>query len=144
MMVALGTDEVLPLHHAIRDALIDRGHDVVNVGPLADDRAQHTMQWADVGRAVGERVASGVCTTAVLCCWTGTGASIAANKVAGVRAALCTDRATAEGARRWNDANVLVLSNRLTTPALAAEMIDAWFATDPDASEADQIARLER
>ena len=51
----------------------------------------------------------------VVCCWTGTGVSIAANKVPGVRAALCTDAATASGARRWNDANVLALGLRLTS-----------------------------
>ena len=67
--------------------------------------------------------------TGVLFCWTGTGASIAANKVAGVRAALCTDAETAAGARRWNDANVLVMSLRLATPTVAHEMLDAWFAS---------------
>ena len=89
-------------------------------------------------------MAEGGADTAVLCCWTGTGASIAANKVAGVRAALCTDAETARGARRWNDANVLVLSLRLVSPPVAAEMLDAWFATAPDPSEADAIASLDR
>jgi ribose 5-phosphate isomerase B len=79
----------------------------------------------------------------VLFCWTGTGASIAANKVPGVRAALCTDAATAEGARRWNDANVLVMGLRLTSAELAREMLDAWFATAADPAEATNIARLE-
>jgi ribose 5-phosphate isomerase B len=78
-----------------------------------------------------------------VCCWTGTGVSIAANKVPGVRAALCTDAVTAEGARRWNDANVLVLSLRLTSPEVAREVLDAWFATEPDSGEAANIARLE-
>ena len=81
--------------------------------------------------------------TGVLFCWTGTGASIAANKVTGVRAALCTDAATAAGARKWNDANVLVMSLRLTSPEVAREMLDAWFATEADPSEAVTIARLE-
>ena len=79
----------------------------------------------------------------MLFCWTGTGASIAANKVTGVRAALCTDAETAAGARKWNDANVLVMSLRLTSPQLAHEMLDAWFGTEPDPSEAANIARLE-
>jgi ribose 5-phosphate isomerase B len=79
----------------------------------------------------------------VLFCWTGTGASIAANKVPGVRAALCTDAATAVGARKWNDANVLVMGLRLTSPEVAREMLDAWFTTEPDPSEAVNIARLE-
>jgi ribose 5-phosphate isomerase B len=79
----------------------------------------------------------------VLFCWTGTGASIAANKVAGVRAALCSDAATAAGARKWNDANVLVMSLRSTSPALADEMLDAWFSERPDPSERENIAALE-
>jgi ribose 5-phosphate isomerase B len=92
---------------------------------------------------VGEAVAGGRADSGVLFCWTGTGASIAANKVGGVRAALCTDAQTAAGARRWNDANVLVMSLRLATPPLAHEMLDAWFATEPDASESANIASLD-
>ena len=88
-------------------------------------------------------VAGGDVDTGVVCCWTGTGVSIAANKVAGVRAALCTDAATAAGARTWNDANVLVVGLRLTSPEVAHEMLDAWFATEPDPAEAGNIARLE-
>lgn len=139
MKVALGSDERTPLTDAVVAELEARGHDVELVGPPAgDDR-----QWAEVGHEVGEMVAGGGCETAVLFCWTGTGASIAANKVRGVRAALCTDASTAAGARRWNDANVLVLGLRLTSPELAREMLDAWFATDADESERDNIARLE-
>lgn len=89
-------------------------------------------------------MAGGEVDGGVLFCWTGTGASIAANKVPGVRAALCTDAETARGARRWNDANVLVLSLRLTSPVVASEMLDAWFSTGPDPAEAANIARLER
>jgi ribose 5-phosphate isomerase B len=78
----------------------------------------------------------------VVCCWTGTGVSIAANKVPGVRAALCTDGETAAGARRWNDANVLALGLRLTSPAVARELLDAFFSTEPDPGEAANIAQL--
>ena len=92
---------------------------------------------------VGELVANGKAYTGVLFCWTGTGASIAANKVPGVRAALCTDAATAVGARKWNDANVLVIGLRLTSPEVAREMLDAWFTTEADPGESDNIARLE-
>ncbi len=77
-----------------------------------------------------------------MCCWTGTGVSIAANKVPGVRAALCTDAATASGARRWNDANVLALGLRLTSEALAAEMLDAFLSTEVDTSELPTIEKL--
>jgi ribose 5-phosphate isomerase B len=139
MKLALGSDEKTGLTDAVRDDLEQRGHDVVLVGPPGGD----PIEWAEVGQRVGELVVKGDVETAVLFCWTGTGASIAANKVPGVRAALCTDAATAAGARRWNDANVLVMGLRLTTPEVAGEMLDAWFATDADPGEADNIARLE-
>ena len=94
-------------------------------------------------------VAEGRAEQAVVCCWTGTGASIAANKVPGIRAALCADAATAEGARRWNDANVLALSLRLTSAAALEEILDAWFAAEPSPDEDDRaniahVAEIER
>jgi ribose 5-phosphate isomerase B len=88
-------------------------------------------------------VAAGEVERGVVCCWTGTGVSIAANKVAGARAALCTDAATARGARRWNDANVLALGLRLTTAATAAEMVDAFLDTPVDDGEGSTISALE-
>ena len=139
MKVAFGSDEKTPLTDAVVRDLESRGHQLVLVGPLAGE----AIQWADVGRKVGRLVSEGETHTGVLFCWTGTGASIAANKVRGVRAALCPDASTAAGARRWNDANVLVMSLRLTSPVIAGEMLDAWFSTQADPSEADNIARLE-
>ncbi|HLG00480.1 MAG TPA: RpiB/LacA/LacB family sugar-phosphate isomerase [Acidimicrobiia bacterium] len=137
--IAFGSDEVTDLTAAIESELTARGHELIKVGPPAGEDAQ----WAEVGRRVGELVAEGTADTAVLFCWTGTGASIAANKVARVRAALCTDAETARGARRWNDANVLVMGLRLTSYDVAKEMLDAWFDTVPDDGEADNIRRLE-
>ena len=139
MRVVLGSDEKTALTDAVRDDLEQRGHDVVLVGPPGGE----AIEWAEVGQRVGELVAKGDAETGVLFCWTGTGASMAANKVPGVRAALCTDAATAAGARKWNDANVLVMGLRLTTPEVARELLDAWFATETDPGEADNIARLE-
>ena len=139
MKLALGSDEKTALTDAVREDLEQRGHDVVLVGPPGGE----SIEWAEVGQRVGELVAKGEVETGVLFCWTGTGASIAANKVPGVRAALCTDAATAAGARKWNDANVLVMGLRLTTPDVARELLDAWFVTDPDPGEAGNIARLE-
>src|SRR6478752_3119497 len=124
MRIAFGTDERTAVTDHVRRSLDQRGHTVEVVA--------EGEQWPDVGRRVGELVAAGHCDVGVVCCWTGTGVSIAANKVAGVRAALCTDAATARGARRWNDANVLVMGLRLTSPDLAHEMLDAWFTTGPD------------
>jgi len=139
MKVVLGSDDKSPLTEAVADDLRRRGHDVELVGPPAGE----DLQWAAVGRQVGEKVVRGDADTGVLFCWTGTGASIAANKVPGVRAALCTDPQTAAGARKWNDANVLVMSLRLTSPNLATEMLDEWFSAEPDPSESDNIAALE-
>lgn len=139
MRIVVGSDEKTTLTDAVVADLEARGATVTLVGPLAGEIAE----WADVGRRVGEAVVGGAADSGVLFCWTGTGASIAANKVRGVRAALCTDAETAAGARRWNDANVLVMSLRLASPPVAHEMLDAWFATEPDASEASNISSLE-
>jgi ribose 5-phosphate isomerase B len=139
MKVVVGSDEKTRLTDAVRDDLEQRGHEVVLVGPPAGE----AIEWAEVGRRVGELVAGGEVGTGVLFCWTGTGASIAANKVPGARAALRTDAATAAGARKWNDANVLVMGLRLTSADVARELLDAWFATAPDPGEADNVARLE-
>ncbi len=134
MRVAFGTDEQTPLTDGIVVLLADRGHDV-EVVALGD-------AWPDAGRHVGEAVSSGRCDRGVVCCWTGTGVSIAANKVPGVRAALCTDAVTAAGARRWNDANVLAVGLRLTSLVVATEMVDAFLSTDVEASELPTIAKL--
>jgi ribose 5-phosphate isomerase B len=132
--IAFGTDERTPLSDAVRAHLVELGHEVVVVG---DGDA-----WPDVGRRVGEAVAAADADRGVVCCWTGTGVSIAANKVAGVRAALCTDAETARGARRWNDANVLAMGLRLTSDEVAREMLNAFLTTPADASEQNNFGRL--
>jgi ribose 5-phosphate isomerase B len=134
--IAFGTDERTAVTDHVRQVLTERGHDVEVVG--------EGDPWPDVGRWVGERVGDGRCDVGVVCCWTGTGVSMAANKVPGVRAALCTDAETARGARRWNDANVLAFGLRLTTETVVTEMLDAFLATEPDPEEAATIARLTR
>ncbi len=134
MRIAFGTDEQTEVTDRLKASLAARGHEVLVVG--------EGDPWPDVGRRVGKAVAAGRADRGVVCCWTGTGVSMAANKVPGVRAALCTDPETAAGARRWNDANVLALGLRLTSPALADEMVDAFLATGPESDEADNIAKL--
>jgi len=133
--VAFGADEDTPLGGVVTAYLTGAGH---AVEVLADGAA-----WPEVGRLVGEAVAGGRADRGVVCCWTGTGVSIAANKVPGVRAALCVDAETARGARQWNDANVVALSLRLTSEQVATEILDAFFATEPDPGEADTIAELD-
>ena len=135
MRIAFGTDESTPLTNSIKEHLINGGHEVVAA-------ASEGAPWPDVGRAVGTAVVNDTADIGVVCCWTGTGVSISANKVPGVRAAVCTDAETARGARRWNDANVLALSLRLISPQMAAEMLDAFLATGPDPDESSQIAKL--
>lgn len=136
MRVAIGADDRSALTDAVRDALRERGHDLIAFGAI-EGAAQ---PWPQVGRAVGETVASGRADTGVVMCWTATGVSIAANKVRGVRAALCGDAQTAAGARRWNDANVLAISMRATSIPVALEMLDAWFATDASGDPDDRRA----
>jgi ribose 5-phosphate isomerase B len=133
--IAFGSDEQAPLTDAVVSRLRTGGHEVVLVA--------QGEEWPDVGRAVGRSVASGEAERGVVCCTTGTGVSIAANKVSGVRAALCTDAATAEGARRWNDANVLAFGLRLTSEAVANEMIEAFLSTPFDSEEAALVQRVE-
>ena len=145
MRIAVGSDERNTTTDAVLDALRERGIDVEVYGPLAETSEQSAMQWAAVSESVARRVASGDAQRGVLFCWTGTGCSIAANKVAGVRAALCPDAETARGARRWNDANVLAMSLRLATPIVAREILDAFLDTnDVDPSESDNIERVAR
>jgi ribose 5-phosphate isomerase B len=139
MRIALGSDEKTILTDYLVEELRRRGLEVELFGPLRGE----SVQWAEVARQVAEAVASGRADQGILCCWTGTGVSIAANKVPGVRAALCHDAETARGARAWNRANVLCLSLRSTAPAVAREILDAWFSTEPDPSEAENVARVE-
>src|SRR6266513_3243098 len=140
MRIAVAADELVGVAEPLVAQLRKRGHEPLVHGALSDEERD---AWAWASEAAARDVAEGRAEQAVLCCWTGTGASMAANKVAGVRAALCTDAETARGARRWNDANVLVLSLRLVSPAVATEMLDAWFSTGADPSEAEAIASLE-
>lgn len=133
--VAFGTDESNALSEHLKVDLVGRGHqllDLVDPGP-----------WPEVGAVVARAVSRGDAERGVVCCWTGTGVAMAANRVRGVRAALCVDAETARGARRWNDANVLAISLRLTSAAVAAELLEAFFSTDPDPKELDTIAALD-
>ena len=143
MRISVSSDMDEPVARGLVAELRERGHEVLVHGAL---RPGDDPQWAACSHAAAREVADGTSDQAVVCCWTGTGASIAANKVPGVRAALCTDAYTAEGARRWNDANVLALSLRLTSEPLLKEILDAWFAAKPseDAEDRENVARIGR
>jgi ribose 5-phosphate isomerase B len=144
--IAVAADERVGVADAVVDELRRRGHEPLLHGALRDDDRD---DWAWSSAAAAAEVAEGRADQGIVCCWTGTGASIAANKVTGVRAALCGDAATAAGARKWNDANVLAISLRSTSEAELSEILDAWFAGGPSSDEDDRanvahLADLER
>src|SRR4051795_6971550 len=138
MRIAVAADERTGVAEAVVDELRRRGHEPIVHGALNDDERD---DWAWASEAAARDVADGRAEQGIVCCWTGTGASIAANKVHGVRAALCADAETARGARRWNDANVLALSLRTTSEALLEEILDAWFDGAPSADD-DDVANI--
>lgn len=139
MKLAVGSDERTSLTDAVIEELGKRGHAVELVGPLKGEK----QEWPEVAWGVAERVRAGQVDEGILFCWTGTGVSMAANKVPGIRAALCQDSETAKGARLWNRANVLCLSLRATAPVIAKEILDAWFGT-PLGQDPTDVACVER
>jgi ribose 5-phosphate isomerase B len=144
MKLAIGSDERTHLTDTVIEELKKRGHELQLYGPLAGRPAY----WPEVAQQVAEQVAAGSADEGILFCWTGTGISLAANKVPGIRAALCDDAETARGARLWNNANVLCLSLRRTPEIVAKEILDKWFDTTYQPNETDdtclqQLAALE-
>jgi ribose 5-phosphate isomerase B len=139
--IAVAADELTGIAEALPEELRKRGHEPILHGAYNEHERD---DWAWASEAAAREVAAGQADQAVVACWTGTGASIAANKVRGVRAALCGDAQTAEGARRWNDANVLALSLRATSQAELEEILDGWFAADPSehGEDIENIAHL--
>ena len=145
LRIAVAADELTGIAEAVVAELRARGHEPILHGALAEGERS---AWAWASEAAARDVVEGRAAQAIVCCWTGTGASIAANKVAGARAALCADAQTAAGARRWNDANVLALSLRTTSRAELVEILDAWFQTEPsddgeDRANVDHLAAIE-
>lgn len=138
MKIAIGSDEKNALTDEVIEELRKRDMEVELFGPLADEN----VEWTEVAEQVAERVSQKECDQGILFCSTGTGVSIAANKVPGIRAALCTDSKTAAGARMWNDANILAMSLRLVSPDVAREILDAWFQSEPDPSERKNIEKV--
>lgn len=143
MKISVAADERTGIAEAIGRRLEELGHEVVLHGALSDSERD---DWAWASEAAARDVGEGRAEQAVIACWTGTGASIAANKVAGARAALCGDAETASGARRWNDANVLALSLRSTSEAVLSEILEAWFETGPsdDPEDRANVEHLDR
>ena len=141
MKIAVSTDERTHLVDTILAELKQRGHTVAYFGPEAGAE----VDWPEVTLQAAEQVARGEADEAILMCWTGTGCTIAANKVPGIRAALCGDAETAKGARIWNHANALSLSLRATPEPIAKEILNAWFETPRSEDEWNlrQMRRIE-
>jgi ribose 5-phosphate isomerase B len=125
MRIIIGSDERNRMTDVLVEEVRQRGHEIELVGSLTEE----ALTWPNIARRVAEAVAQGNADEGILCCWTGTGVSMAANKIPGVRAALCDDAETAKGARLWNNANVLCLSIRRISEAIALEILEAWFKT---------------
>jgi len=142
MRISVAADERTGVADAVVEELRKRGHELVTHGALEPSERD---DWAWASEAAARDVAEGRADQAVVACWTGTGASIAANKVPGARAALCADAETARGARKWNDANVLALSLRTTSEALLEEILEAWFEAEPsrEAEDAANVRHLD-
>ncbi len=145
MRIAIGSDELTHLTECVVEDVKRRGHELDLFGSMGD-RQEY---WPAVAQQVAERVATGEVDEGILLCWTGTGVCLAANKVPGVRAALCDDAETARGARIWNNANVLCLSIRRAAEVVTKEILDIWFSTEYQPNEEDdgclaQLAAIEK
>ncbi len=140
MRIAVGSDDVYHVARVVVEHLRSRGHEVEELGALRSGRLE---PWPDVAWEVARRVMEGLADYGIVICYTGTGVSIAANKVRGIRCALCPDAETARGARRWNDANMLALSARLTSDEVAKEIVDAFLSIEkPDESELENVRKI--
>lgn len=138
MKIAIGSDMTSPVTQKTIQYLEEKGYEVIVFGALKPNETE--TAWSKVGMQVAQEVADGNAENGILFCWTGTGVSIAANKVKGIRAALCGDQQTAEGAKQWNDANVLVMSIRATSEIVAKEILDGWFGAEISKDEEDVAA----
>lgn len=139
MKLAVGADERTHLTDFVIAELQNAGHALRLFGHLSSEKGL----WPDIARQVAETVASGEADEGILFCWTGTGVSIAANKVPGIRAALCDEAETARGARLWNKANVLCLSIRRLSEVKAQEVLSAWFKHAYQPNEVDDACLLQ-
>jgi ribose 5-phosphate isomerase B len=140
MKIAITSDEIYPVHSAVIKWLKKHDHEPVYFGAL---KSNHDESWVKAAQDASMAIQHGECDEGIFFCWTGTGISIAANKCAGIRAALCTDAETARGARIWNHANVLALSNRLLSQDIAKEILAAWFEDYDKAKGAGGLKELQ-
>ena len=137
--IAIGADHGgFELKGVLSEHLRAAGYQLTDVGTSSREAVDYPV----FARAVAEAVSRGSADVGIMIDGAGIGSCMAANKVPGVRAALCTDAETARGARRWNDANVLAMGLRLTSPEVGREMLDVFLTTDADPDELAEIAKL--
>ncbi len=141
LKIIIACDEQNPVFDHLATYLEEKSHNVTRAGAMVDEASQ--WHWAVIGAEAAKRVSDGEFDRAILMCWSGTGISMAANKIVGARAALCWDTETAKLARKWNDANILCLSQRFTSQALAEEIVDAFLAGEFDGEGPNQVDKLQ-
>ncbi len=129
MKIAIGADHGgYELKELVKSELLAAGHDVTDAGCFSTD----SVDYPEYARAVCSMVLEGEAERGILICGTGIGMSMAANRHAGIRAALCHEIFTAEMSRHHNDANVLCMGGRVIGPSLALEMVKVWLETPFD------------
>lgn len=141
MKIIFGSDEKTALTETINSWLQDAGHQLEKIGHLVTESAK--WRWVDIGKTVATKVAKGAVDYGIVCCWSGTGVCMAANRIQGARAALCWDAETARLARKWDDANILCLSLRFTSETVVKEILAAWFDTKFDEEGLHEAHKLD-
>ena len=142
MRIALGSDHAGYRYKTmLAEFLKERGHEVVDFGT----HSEASVDYPDFIRPAAEAVAKGECERGIVLGGSGNGEAIAANKVRGIRCALCWSEETAKAGRAHNDANVLALGERMITPEMAKKIVDLWLTTPFEGGRHMQrIAKLEQ
>ena len=141
MRIAVGSDHAgFHLKQSLAQHLRDAGHDVVDCGTHSDER----VDYPDFGAAVGRAVATGDADGGLCVCGSGIGIAMAANKIAGVRAATVHDVTSARLSKQHNDANVICIGERLTGPQVALDVVDAWLGASFEGGRHEgRVAKLD-
>jgi ribose 5-phosphate isomerase B len=146
MLVGIGSDHGgFSLKEDIKQFLTEKGIEYQDFGTYSAE----SVDYPDISRAVAEAVAGAKCDRGIILCGTGIGVCIAANKVKGIRAALCHDTFSAQMSREHNDANVLTMGGRVIGFGLARAVVDKWLTTEfagggRHARRVSKISELER
>jgi len=141
MKLAVASDEKTHLTNRVVAFLKKKKHKLILLGDLVDRKKR--WKWVNIGVEAAKKIVKGKADYGIIFCWSGTGISMAANKVKGARAALCWDAETASLARKWDDANILCMSLRTTSETVAKEIIEAFLSTEFDEEDLNQAHKLD-